>query len=63
MSRDGRRFGRANAATVLALALVAFFAMALRVSTEKQQPSVEEVGELLPVAKLDTESRSGRFHS
>jgi hypothetical protein len=63
MSRDGRRFGRANAATVLALALVAFFAMALRMTTEKQQPSVEEVGELLPVAKLDTESRSGRFHS
>jgi hypothetical protein len=63
MSRDGRRFGRGNAATFFALVLVAFFAMALRVTTEKQQPSVEEVGELLPVAKLDTESRSGRLHS
>jgi len=63
MNRDGRRFERGNAAAVFALALVAIFAMALRVTTEKQQPSVEEVGELLPVAKLDTESRSGRFHS
>jgi hypothetical protein len=62
MNRDGRRFEQGNAAAVFALALVAFFAMALRVTTEKRQPSVEEVGELLPVAKLDTESRSGRFH-
>jgi hypothetical protein len=54
MSRDGRRFKRANVAAVLAIALVAYFAMALRVTIEDRQPSVEEVGVLLPTAELDT---------
>jgi hypothetical protein len=56
MSRDRRRFVAANAAAVFAFALVAYFAMALRVTTADRQPSVEEAGEPLPVAKLDTGS-------
>ena len=51
MSRDSRRFMRANAAAVLALAAVMFFAMSLRLATERLQPSLE-VGEPPPVAML-----------
>jgi hypothetical protein len=49
-----RQSNESNAAAVLALALVSFFAMALHVTTDKQQPSVREVGEPLLVLDIDS---------